>query len=282
MKFKVIASRHERSETGDLYIFNQKAAHVEWQLVDWNNSVFHEPNKLTHTYQFIIVLQRCALFHAVVLILPCVILNILSLMIFIIPADTAARIDINLSLIVATSVLLMILVDTMPPSGSEMPIFGFYLCSSVSILAICLLFSGLLLKFHTWQSLERKIPCLLQCFYSKATGYYDKELSSGQSLIEENRGKCNKAEEVNTGKMHKFSISEIGTNVFVKRGGNKDIKRENEVSTKQFNRIDCNVEKLPGHIKWDIIIRNFNRMSFGIVLTLHISLIVFIYLFWIL
>ena len=93
-------------------------------------------------------LQRCASFYAIVLVFPCILLNILSLVIFTLAPKDVERENFALTLILTYFVLIIIVVDASPPSGPMIPLLGLYIILSTFIVMITFLMSLALIEIH--------------------------------------------------------------------------------------------------------------------------------------
>lgn len=120
-------------------------------------------------YHLEIVLRRKATFYAIVLILPCIILNLITFLMFVIPTDGTDRIDLALNLILSYFVLLLILIDAIPPSGDAVPLLGLYVVICTIIVVFIMVSSLILIKFNKMkESGNTEVPLkVFSCFTTK-------------------------------------------------------------------------------------------------------------------
>ena len=142
--------------------------------------------------EFSITLKRQAHFYAIVLIFPTALLNVLSLAIFTLPVDNTERENFSLTLMLTYFVLIMIIVDTIPPTGHQVPLFGLYviLCTVVVVLTFGM--SMLLIKMYEHKrSKKRKMPkALYQCLKAccgveKAYTHYSTKMVKNRLKVED-------------------------------------------------------------------------------------------------
>lgn len=87
------------------------------------------------TYQ--LKLRRKTLFYAVNLIIPCLLISILSMVVFYLPSDAGEKTTTSVSILLALVVFLQVLVtNLLPPSSTSFPLFAKYLLFAV-VLDVC-------------------------------------------------------------------------------------------------------------------------------------------------
>lgn len=150
-------------------IYEQTGEHQEWTLIDWDNKVVPlEDSKDLNQFKYTLVLRREASFYFTVLILPCIILNILSLTVFTLSVTDTGRMDFCLALILTYFVLIMIVVDSSPPSGDQIPILGLYIILSTAIVAMTFAMSMSLVEIHEhFREKGRRMPAVLSRLLEK-------------------------------------------------------------------------------------------------------------------
>ena len=138
--------------------------HLEWGLSDVNISMISTRGAESGVFSYTLLLRRQATFYFTVLILPCIVLNILSLTVFTLPTKNTNRLDFVLSLILTYFVLIMIVVDSSPPSGTQIPLLGLYIILSTAIVACTFGLSMILIEMHEHCHAKKKpMPrCLSQ------------------------------------------------------------------------------------------------------------------------
>jgi hypothetical protein len=61
------------------------------------------------------------------MILPCVVITIIALLGFLVPAESGEKVSISVTTLLSITVFLMIVVENMPANSDELPMIGQYL-----------------------------------------------------------------------------------------------------------------------------------------------------------
>lgn len=142
--------------------FDRQLELLEWELegnvsYSTNETVFE-----TDQFMLAISLRRRATFYAVVLICPCVLLNILSLAVFTMWFNNKERETFAITLILTYFVFMALVVEYSPPSGTQTPLLGLYIILSTIVVVINFAMSVLLIEMHEhFRVKEIKFPKLI-------------------------------------------------------------------------------------------------------------------------
>ena len=82
--------------------------------------------------KFTLILKRKPLFHAINIMLPCIIISFIAGMVFSLPPASGEKISLGISVVLSYSVLLLLLSDIMPRSSEEMPLISTFICILVT------------------------------------------------------------------------------------------------------------------------------------------------------
>ncbi|XP_039253979.2 neuronal acetylcholine receptor subunit alpha-7-like [Styela clava] len=96
---------------------------------------------------FTVRMRRRSMFYIINLILPCVLVCSLTILIFILPADSGERMTLGITVLLAMVVFLQIVADNMPPTG-EIPLLGRYFLFSVIMVTLSVVTSVLSMNLH--------------------------------------------------------------------------------------------------------------------------------------
>jgi len=81
---------------------------------------------------FTLYLARRSTFYLMNIILPCTLLSVLMLLVFCVPPDAGEKISVGISVLLAFTVFLLMLADSVPRTSLDVPILGqFTLAASV-------------------------------------------------------------------------------------------------------------------------------------------------------
>ena len=121
-------------EMGDTSLpeFNFKG-NVEWLVVNRSRQVEFDKEMDMSFAVFIYRLRRKSLFTTINIILPMVLLFILQLFVFILPAESGERVGFIVTMLLAIAVFLTIISDGLPKVSEPLPAICYYL-----LVALCL------------------------------------------------------------------------------------------------------------------------------------------------
>jgi len=89
---------------------------------------------------YTIVMRRKTLFYTVNLILPCVLVSMLSMVVFYLPTTAGEKVTMSVSIFLALIVYLQVLVtNLLPPSSLSLPLFAKYLLFTVIVDVCCII-----------------------------------------------------------------------------------------------------------------------------------------------
>ena len=95
-----------------------------------------------------LVVSRKPMFYVMNMIVPCTIIALLSCLAFYLPANNGERVSLVMTVLLAMTVYMLIVTDTMPHTSESIPLVQrFYLLSIVET-ALCLLASCIVVKWH--------------------------------------------------------------------------------------------------------------------------------------
>lgn len=105
---------------------------------------------LTYTLE----LRRKVAFYSYILLLPCILLSVLVMILFWIPPESAAKMQLGINIFVAFFVLLLLLANNTPSGASSVPLIGVYYCLNMVLVT----FSTFLAMFvvRTYVRFDRK------------------------------------------------------------------------------------------------------------------------------
>ncbi|XP_075256847.1 neuronal acetylcholine receptor subunit beta-3-like isoform X2 [Convolutriloba macropyga] len=115
--------------------------------------------------EFHLKLRRRHLFHILIFVIPNSILYLLSGLVFIIPVESGEKISYAITILLAQFVSLGMIYDLLPPSSLTFPRVGYFCEAAICHMAIDVLFTILVVKFHfygTTHKMSAKLRNLLQ------------------------------------------------------------------------------------------------------------------------
>lgn len=171
--------KDNKGDAGTEKFHNMDYIILDWRLTDSKGLVISK--NLTHNGlsltldEFIttIHLKRCSIFYSIVLILPCMLLNAISLAIFTLPIKDTERENFAMNLLLTYFVFILLVVESSPPSGETIPLLGLYTILSTSILMLTYGMSLLLIELneHKRQKNRHMSKTLLRLINNKLCMY---------------------------------------------------------------------------------------------------------------
>ncbi|XP_046839330.1 neuronal acetylcholine receptor subunit alpha-3-like isoform X2 [Xenia sp. Carnegie-2017] len=147
-----------KGEEVDLASYTESA---EWKLVSVN--VTREEVKFNCCkHKFVIVtytvhVQRRVLFYFNNIIIPCIILNMLTLMAFLLPHDSGERISLVITILLGLTVYMLIFTESIPNSSVVLPIIGKFSMACFIEISACLLITTFTSRCY-FHGTDREMP----------------------------------------------------------------------------------------------------------------------------
>ncbi|KAK0070532.1 neuronal acetylcholine receptor subunit alpha-10, partial [Biomphalaria pfeifferi] len=154
------------SESGD--VTNYKNS-TEWELV----SYLQERQEVSFSccpvpYVFIknhIRIKRRPLFYVFNMVFPCILITMVALLGFYMPADSGEKIAMGITTLLSMTVFLMIVADKMPPTSEDLPLVGLYYGITMTIVSCATGMTVFVLNIHHKGARGREVPRLLKCIF---------------------------------------------------------------------------------------------------------------------
>lgn len=106
------------------------------------NCCKHPFSDVTYTFHF----ERKSLYHVLYQILPCVVIILLVILNFITPPDSGERVSFCITILLAMSVYLLILADTLPETSDDVAILGLYYMATIFLIGFSLVGTVVVLR----------------------------------------------------------------------------------------------------------------------------------------
>ncbi|KAF7260849.1 hypothetical protein EG68_04028 [Paragonimus skrjabini miyazakii] len=125
------AERHVRHEERTKQIRSVKRYRIRQTKVGKTKQEKRYP-----VLRFLIRLYRNPSFHTFILIIPCLLLSLLTLVVFWLPPDSSAKMMLGINIFVAFFVLLLLLAESMPSSVKNFPLIGIFFCLNMAMVTL--------------------------------------------------------------------------------------------------------------------------------------------------
>ena len=93
-------------------------------------------------------MTRKPLYYTIYLIMPCLIIALLTLLNFLIPVESGERIGFCITILLAMSVYLLLIADSLPKTSTSVPLIGLYYVITMAVIAMALAATTVTLRCH--------------------------------------------------------------------------------------------------------------------------------------
>ncbi|XP_006825910.1 neuronal acetylcholine receptor subunit alpha-2-like [Saccoglossus kowalevskii] len=95
-----------------------------------------------------LVIERKPLYYVVNLILPCVMVSILTLVVFCLPSNSPDKLNLSISLMLTLYVFNLLITDLLPPTSTNLPLITVYFLFSMFAIAISVAVTTLVSRIY--------------------------------------------------------------------------------------------------------------------------------------
>lgn len=139
----------------------------EWQIID-APAVKHTKiynSKMYTDLTFYLVLRRNGGFLTYILILPCMLLAVLTMVVFWLPPETPAKMILGMSIFSAFFLLLLLLADLVPQATEEVPMIGIYYCLNMIMIALSAFLCTIVIHIYWRADHFCKLPRIVRTIF---------------------------------------------------------------------------------------------------------------------
>ncbi|XP_041842897.1 CHRNA7-FAM7A fusion protein-like isoform X1 [Melanotaenia boesemani] len=97
---------------------------------------------------FVVTLRRRTLFYALNLLIPCVLLSSMTLLVFLLPANSGEKISLGITVLLSLTVFMLMVAEIMPATSDSVPLIGQYFASTMVIVGMSVVATVIVLQFH--------------------------------------------------------------------------------------------------------------------------------------
>ncbi|XP_030604960.1 CHRNA7-FAM7A fusion protein-like [Archocentrus centrarchus] len=124
----------------------------EWDLLEVpgdRNEVFYDCCAEPYPdVTFVVTLRRRTLFYALNLLIPCVLLSSMTLLVFLLPANSGEKISLGITVLLSLTVFMLMVAEIMPATSDSVPLIGQYFASTMVIVGMSVVATVIVLQFH--------------------------------------------------------------------------------------------------------------------------------------
>ncbi|XP_043915084.1 neuronal acetylcholine receptor subunit alpha-7-like [Protopterus annectens] len=134
----------------------------EWDLVGVpgkRNELYYECCKEPYPdVTYTITMRRRTLYYGLNLLVPCVLISGLSLLVFLLPADSGEKISLGITVLLSLTVFMLLVAEIMPATSDSVPLIAQYFAITMVIVGLSVVVTVLVLQFHHHDPLGGKMP----------------------------------------------------------------------------------------------------------------------------
>ncbi|XP_022782381.1 neuronal acetylcholine receptor subunit alpha-3-like isoform X2 [Stylophora pistillata] len=105
-----------------------------------------------------IQIKRRALYHAMFLIIPCAMISVLTLLVFLLPPDCNERMTVGMAILVGLSFFFLLVAEKMPATSEAVPLVGMYYTVTMIEVSCAFFMTCWVLRFHHQNPTEGEVP----------------------------------------------------------------------------------------------------------------------------
>ncbi|XP_051919164.1 neuronal acetylcholine receptor subunit alpha-7-like isoform X2 [Hippocampus zosterae] len=124
----------------------------EWDLVvvsgKKNDHIYECCTEPYPDVTYTIVMRRRTLFYVLNLLIPCILISILALFVFLLPADSGEKITLGITVLLSLIVFMLLLAEIMPATSDSAPLIVQYFVITMGIVALSVILTVVVLQVH--------------------------------------------------------------------------------------------------------------------------------------
>ncbi|XP_074650363.1 neuronal acetylcholine receptor subunit alpha-10-like [Tubulanus polymorphus] len=116
---------------------------------------------------FTVVIRRRTLYYLFNIIFPCLWLTVLSLLSFWLPPDSGEKITLGITVLLAFSVFMLLIAESMPATSEFVPLIGIYLTTTMAMTSLSIILTVFVLQLHHVGPHQKPVPKWVRFFMFK-------------------------------------------------------------------------------------------------------------------
>ncbi|CAF5186667.1 unnamed protein product, partial [Rotaria magnacalcarata] len=131
---------------------------------------------------FYVRIRRRVLYYLYSVVFPCVMLSILTLLVFCLPPESGEKIALGITVLLAFSVFMLAIAESMPETSEHIPLISLYLTAVMAMTSVSVMMTVLVLNLHYRGPKKNEIPFWLQQLLSLSIANVVRTISRSKRL----------------------------------------------------------------------------------------------------
>lgn len=138
-----------------------------------------------------LIIRRKTLFYMYNIVLPCMMMSVLTLLVFCMPPESGEKIALGVTVLLAFSVFMLAIAEKMPETSDSVPLIGIYLTAVMAITSVSIIMTVVVLNLHYRGPAKKEVPRWIRRIAFNS-GRMSRRSSSGRSQHRSCCSECRK------------------------------------------------------------------------------------------
>ncbi|XP_015777551.1 PREDICTED: neuronal acetylcholine receptor subunit alpha-7-like, partial [Acropora digitifera] len=160
------SSRSRNSEEVSLWKpsadLHEYSPSVEWELIgvpgEFHSVKYACCDQPFDDVTYNVQIKRRPLYYTMYLIIPCAMISILTLLVFLLPPDCNERMTVGMAILVTLSFFFIMVAENMPATSEAVPLVGMYYTVTMIEVSSAFFMTCWVLRFHHMNPTEGEVP----------------------------------------------------------------------------------------------------------------------------
>ncbi|XP_037103164.1 neuronal acetylcholine receptor subunit alpha-7-like [Syngnathus acus] len=143
-------------------VISEYVPNGEWELVEVsgkkNSRIYECCEEPYSDVTYTIVMRRRTLFYVVHLLIPSILISILALFVFLLPADSGEKITLGVAVMLSLILLMTLGANVIPANSDSVPLIAQYFIITIVIVTLSVIVTVVVLQFHHHDPHGAKMP----------------------------------------------------------------------------------------------------------------------------
>ncbi|XP_031564356.1 neuronal acetylcholine receptor subunit alpha-7-like isoform X2 [Actinia tenebrosa] len=193
------------SPTADLSSYLPSA---EWELIEipgeFHSVVYACCANPYHDIEYMVKIRRRSLFYAIYLIIPCAMISMLTLLMFLLPPECNERMTVGMAILVGLSFFFLLVAENMPATAEGVPLIGIYYTVTLIEISVAFFMTCVVLRFHHYNPVHGEVPKWMKVYVigtaARFLGFkFCNKIKNQQAMQPQMDGNNNEAVSMTTG-----------------------------------------------------------------------------------